>query len=600
MPDKKKETPKVKNTRKLLKNFLSILKPYKFRFIVVLIFALISTLFAIVGPDIMGQATSVLFEGLVARIQGTGGVDFDRIAKIILSLLTIYFASLVFSYMQGFIMAGISRNLTYQLRKEMHAKVGKLPLDYFDKNNTGDILSLVTNDIDTVDANLTSTLTQLITSVTTLVGIFYMMLRINWQMTLAALLIVPFSFIVVIFIFKKSQGYFREQQKYIGVLNGHIEEMYSSHVLVKAFNAEKQSIDQFKEANDVLYDSAWKSQFFSGLVQPFMTFIGNIGYVIVSILGGYFASQGIIQVGQIQAFIQYMRNFMNPISQLGNLSTTFQSSLAAAERVFDYLEYEEEIDDHKESLDLEKIQGHVEFEDVNFAYEEGKTIINNFSADVKSGQTIAIVGPTGAGKTTIVKLLMRFYDVSSGAIKIDGIDIKAMKRDDLRALIGMVLQDTWLYSGSIKENIRYGNLDASDEEVVASAEQAQADFFIRTLSEGYETELNEETSNISQGQKQLLTISRAILADPKILILDEATSSVDTRTEILIQKALDILMKGRTSFIIAHRLSTIRNADLILVMDQGDIVEKGKHEELLEEDGFYASLYNSQFSDMDE
>ena len=600
MPDKKHEAPKVKNTKKLMKNFLEILKPYKARFVLVLIFALVSTLFSIVGPDIMGQATTVLFEGLVAKVQGVGGVDFSRIRQIILSLLAIYFASLVFSYLQGFIMAGISRNLTYKLRKDMHEKVGKLPLDYFDKNNTGDILSLVTNDIDTVDANLTSTLTQLITSVTTLVGIFYMMLRINWQMTLAALLIVPFSFVLVVFIFKKSQGYFRDQQKYIGVLNGHIEEMYSSHVLVKAFNAEEQSIHKFKDANEILYESAWKSQFFSGLVQPFMTFIGNIGYVVVSILGGFFASRGIIQVGQIQAFIQYMRNFMNPISQLRNLSTTFQSSLAAAERVFDYLEYEEEVDDSAKVLDFESMSGNVSFENVNFAYEEGKTIINDFSADVKTGQTIAIVGPTGAGKTTIVKLLMRFYDVTSGEIKIDGINIKDMKRDDLRSLIGMVLQDTWLYSASIMENIRYGNLEASDEEVIHAAKEAQADFFIRTLAEGYETELNEETSNISQGQKQLLTIARAILADPKILILDEATSSVDTRTEILIQKALDILMEGRTSFIIAHRLSTIRNADLILVMDQGDIVEKGKHEELLEEGGFYATLYNSQFADMDE
>ena len=600
MPSKKNKKPKVKNTKKLMKNFLELLKPFKFKFIMVLIFAFLSTVFMIVGPDIMGQATTVLFEGLVAKVQGVGGVDFDRIAKIILSLLAIYFISLVFSYLQGFIMAGISRNLTYQLRRDMHDKVRKLPLEYFDKHNTGDILSLVTNDVDTVDANLTSTLTQLITSVTTLVGIFYMMLRINWQMTLAATLIVPFSFAIVIFIFKKSQGYFQDQQKYIGVLNGHIEEMYSNHVIVKAFNAEEQSVTQFQEANDVLYDSSWKSQFFSGLVQPMMTFIGNVGYVIVSILGGYFASQGIIQVGQIQAFIQYMRNFMNPISQLGNLSTTFQSSLAAAERVFDYLEQDEEEDDVQESLDLDSIHGNVQFEDVNFGYEEGKTIINDFSADVKEGQTIAIVGPTGAGKTTIVKLLMRFYDVNSGAIKIDGINIKDMKRDDLRSLIGMVLQDTWLYSGPIMENIRYGNLEATDEEVIDAAKQAQADFFIRTLPEGYETELNEETTNISQGQKQLLTIARAILADPKILILDEATSSVDTRTEILIQKALDILMKGRTSFIIAHRLSTIRNADLILVMDKGDIVEKGNHDELLAQNGFYANLYNSQFAEMDE
>lgn len=588
---------KVKNTKKLFKNFYELLKPYRFKFVIVLLFAFLSTIFAIVGPNIMGQATTVLFEGLVAKVQGVGGVDFDRIADIILFLLAIYFASLVFSYLQGFIMAGISRNLTYNLRQNMHAKLRKLPLNYFDKNNTGDILSLVTNDIDVVDSNLTSTLTQLVTSVTTLVGIFYMMVRINWQMTLAALLIVPLSFILVIFIFKKSQVYFQDQQKYTGVLNGHIEEMYSSHILVKAFNAEKQSVAQFKEANDILYHSAWKSQFFSGLVQPLMNVIGNIGYVVVSILGGYFASQGLIQVGQIQAFIQYMRNFMNPIAQLGNLSVTFQSSLAAAERVFDFLEHEEEEDQVKQVLDLESLEGHVEFKDVNFGYEEGKTIINNFSAKIKAGQTIAIVGPTGAGKTTIVKLLMRFYDLNSGSIEIDGIDIKSMKRSDLRGLIGMVLQDTWLYSGSILENIRYGKLDASDDQVIEAAKKAQADHFVRTLEDGYETALNEETSNISQGQKQLLTIARAILADPKILILDEATSSVDTRTEVLIQKALDTLMKNRTSFIIAHRLSTIRNADLILVMDDGDIVEKGKHEDLLKQEGFYATLYNSQFSD---
>lgn len=595
-----KETPKVKDTKKVFKGFAKLLKPYKFRFVIVLLFALVSTVFSIVGPKIMGEATTVLFEGLVARVQGLGGVDFDKIGQILLWLLTIYVVSLIFSYAQGFIMAGISRNITYELRKDMHAKVNNLPLEYFDKHNTGDILSLVTNDIDTVDANLTSTLTQLITSVTTIIGILYMMFSINWQMTLAALLILPISFMLVVFIFKKSQGFFKNQQKFIGELNGHVEEMYGSHVIVKAFNGEEQSVAGFNEANDKLYDSAWKSQFFSGLVHPIMNFIGNLGYVVVSILGGYFASKGIIKVGEIQSFIQYMRNFMNPIAQLGNLSTTFQSSLAAAERVFEYLEYDEEVDVKESIVDLDTIEGNVTFDDVSFAYEEDKMIINDFSADIKAGQTIAIVGPTGAGKTTIVKLLMRFYDVNKGSIKIDGIDIRDMPRADLREVIGMVLQDTWLYSGTILENIRYGDLNASDEEVIAAAEKAQADYFIRTLENGYDTDLNEETSNISQGQKQLLTIARAILADPKIMILDEATSSVDTRTEILIQKALEVLMEGRTSFIIAHRLSTIRNADLILVMDHGDIVEKGNHEELLAKDGFYASLYNSQFAGMDE
>ncbi len=599
MKDNKK-TPKVKDTKKVFKGFARLLKPYKFRFIIVLLFALVSTVFSIVGPKIMGEATTVLFEGLVARVQGLGGVDFEKIGQILLWLLLIYVVSLIFSYAQGFMMAGISRNITYELRKDMHAKVNNLPLEYFDKYNIGDILSLVTNDIDTVDANLTSTLTQLITSVTTIIGILYMMFSINWQMTLAALLILPISFMLVVLIFKKSQGFFKNQQKYIGELNGHVEEMYGSHVIVKAFNGEEQSVAGFNEANDKLYDSAWKSQFFSGLVHPIMNFIGNLGYVVVSILGGYFASKGIIKVGEIQSFIQYMRNFMNPIAQLGNLSTTFQSSLAAAERVFEYLEYDEEVDVKESIVDLDTIEGNVTFDDVSFAYEEDKMIINDFSADIKAGQTIAIVGPTGAGKTTIVKLLMRFYDVNKGSIKIDGIDIRDMPRADLREVIGMVLQDTWLYSGTILENIRYGDLNASDEEVIAAAEKAQADYFIRTLEDGYDTDLNEETSNISQGQKQLLTIARAILADPKIMILDEATSSVDTRTEILIQKALEVLMEGRTSFIIAHRLSTIRNADLILVMDHGDIVEKGNHEELLAKDGFYASLYNSQFAGMDE
>lgn len=594
---RKMKDGKVKNTKKTMKNMMGLLKPYRIRFIIVLIFALASTIFSVIGPKIMGNATSVLFEGLMARVQGTGGVDFDRIGQIIMILIGIYIISVLFSIVQGFIMAGVSRNLTYNLRKSIHAKVEKLPLKYFDKRSVGDVLSLMTNDIDVIDSNLTSTLTNFITSVTTIVGIIYMMFSINWQMTLAALVILPLSFLVIVFIFSQSQRFFQGQQENLGVINGHIEEMYSSHVVVKAFNGEEKSIATFNNANAALHNSAWKSTFLSGIVHPMMNFIGNFGYVVISILGGYFASKGVIQVGDIQSFIQYMRNFMNPIAQIGNLSSTFQQSLAAAERVFEYLEEPEEVEDSTLELDLSTVEGHVQFENVNFGYDESVTIINDFSADIKPGQKIAIVGPTGAGKTTIVKLLMRFYDVTSGTIRVGNHDIQDIKREDLRDLIGMVLQDTWLYSDTIRENIRYGKLEASDEEVHEAAMKAQVDYFVRTLSDGYDTVLNEETSNISQGQKQLLTIARAILADPKIMILDEATSSVDTRTEVLIQKALDILMEGRTSFIIAHRLSTIRNADLILVMDQGDIVESGNHDELLARDGFYATLYNSQFSE---
>ena len=594
---RKMKDGKFKNTKKTMKNMMGLLKPYRIRFIIVLIFALASTIFSVIGPKIMGNATSVLFEGLMARVQGTGGVDFDRIGQIIMILIGIYIISVLFSMVQGFIMAGVSRNLTYNLRKSIHAKVEKLPLKYFDKRSVGDVLSLMTNDIDVIDSNLTSTLTNFITSVTTIVGIIYMMFSINWQMTLAALVILPLSFLVIVFIFSQSQRFFQGQQENLGVINGHIEEMYSSHVVVKAFNGEEKSIATFNNANAALHNSAWKSTFLSGIVHPMMNFIGNFGYVVISILGGYFASKGVIQVGDIQSFIQYMRNFMNPIAQIGNLSSTFQQSLAAAERVFEYLEEPEEVEDSTLELDLSTVEGHVQFENVNFGYDESVTIINDFSADIKPGQKIAIVGPTGAGKTTIVKLLMRFYDVTSGTIRVGNHDIQDIKREDLRDLIGMVLQDTWLYSDTIRENIRYGKLEASDEEVHEAAMKAQVDYFVRTLSDGYDTVLNEETSNISQGQKQLLTIARAILADPKIMILDEATSSVDTRTEVLIQKALDILMEGRTSFIIAHRLSTIRNADLILVMDQGDIVESGNHDELLARDGFYATLYNSQFSE---
>lgn len=594
---KQNKVNKVKDSKKSIRNMLGLLKPYKIRFIFVMIVALGSTVFTVIGPKIMGQATTVLFDGLLLKIQGLGGVDFDRIAKILIFLLIIYLLSLIFAIIQGFVMAGISRNLTYSLRKRMHAKIDKLPLSYFDKRTTGDILSLVSNDIDVIDANLTQSLTQLLTSVATVVGILYMMFSINWIMTLAALVILPVSFLVMVFIFSKSQIHFKGQQDNLGVINGHIEEMYGAHTIVKAFNGEEQSIEKFNEANDDLYESAWKSTFFSGLAHPMIVFISNLGYVIISILGGYFASGGVISVGEIQSFIQYMRSFMNPIAQLGSLSSTFQQSLAAVERVFDYLEADEEDASFTVAVDEEAIQGSVTFDHVSFGYDPEKIIVNDFSTEVKPGQKIAIVGPTGAGKTTIVKLLMRFYDLNEGSISIDGINIADMSKEQLRNLIGMVLQDTWLYSGSILENIRYGKLDASDEAVFESAKAAQADHFIRTLSEGYDTILNEDSSNISQGQMQLLTIARAMLADPKILILDEATSSVDTRTEVLIQTALDKLMEGRTSFIIAHRLSTIRNADLILVMDKGDIVESGNHDELLAKEGFYAELYNSQFSE---
>lgn len=594
---KQNNVNKVKDSKKSIRNMLGLLKPYKIRFIFVMIVALGSTVFTVIGPKIMGQATTVLFDGLLLKIQGLGGVDFDRIAKILIFLLIIYLLSLIFAIIQGFVMAGISRNLTYSLRKRMHAKIDKLPLSYFDKRTTGDILSLVSNDIDVIDANLTQSLTQLLTSVATVVGILYMMFSINWIMTLAALVILPVSFLVMVFIFSKSQIHFKGQQDNLGVINGHIEEMYGAHTIVKAFNGEEQSIEKFNEANDDLYESAWKSTFFSGLAHPMIVFISNLGYVIISILGGYFASGGVISVGEIQSFIQYMRSFMNPIAQLGSLSSTFQQSLAAVERVFDYLEADEEDASFTVAVDEEAIQGSVTFDHVSFGYDPEKIIVNDFSTEVKPGQKIAIVGPTGAGKTTIVKLLMRFYDLNEGSISIDGINIADMSKEQLRNLIGMVLQDTWLYSGSILDNIRYGKLDASDEAVFESAKAAQADHFIRTLSEGYDTILNEHSSNISQGQMQLLTIARAMLADPKILILDEATSSVDTRTEVLIQTALDKLMEGRTSFIIAHRLSTIRNADLILVMDKGDIVESGNHDELLAKEGFYAELYNSQFSE---
>lgn len=591
---------KVKDSKKTMKGILGLLAPYKFRIIFVIMMALIATILSILGPKILGDATTVLFEGLVAKIQGSGSVDFAKIGRILLTLIGIYVLSFAFSAVQSFVMARVSRNITYGLREKMQAKIENLPIAYFDKHSTGDSLSLVTNDVDVIDTNLTNSITQVITSVTTILGTLYMMISINWQMTLVALLVLPLSVVLMMFVFKRSQKYFVAQQSNLGKINSHIEEMYSTQNLVKAFNGEKQALDTFDDINEDLYDTSWKSNFFSGLVQPIMNFVGNAGYVLISILGGWYATRGIISVGNIQSFIQYMRTFINPISQIASISTQFQQTLAASERVFEYLEQEEETKDSPVDYDLNKIEGSVTFENVNFGYVENTTIINDFSLHVRPGQKVAIVGPTGAGKTTIVKLLMRFYDVTGGSIYIDGIDLRDYKRDDLRSLIGMVLQDTWLYSDTIMENIRYGNLEASDEAVIEASKKAQSDHFVRTLSKGYQTVLDEETSNVSQGQKQLLTIARAIIADPKILILDEATSSVDTRTEVLIQKALDTLMMGRTSFIIAHRLSTIRNADMILVMEKGDIVEVGDHETLLERGGAYANLYNSQFSEEEE
>lgn len=588
---------KAANPKETIKKLLARLRPYAFALVFVILFAIASTIFAIVGPKIMGQITTLLFEGVIAKIRNLGDVDFDAIARITVSLLGIYTASLLFSSIQGILMAQVSRNFTYNLRKDMHAKINKLPLSYFDTKTTGEVLSYVTNDIDTIEMNLSNGITNAITSIASIIGILVMMFSINWQMTLIALFVIPLSFLLVSFIFKRSQQFFRSQQEYIGNINGHVEEMYSAHVVVKAFNGEELAIEKFDKLNTDLYNVAWKSSFFSGLIQPVMNFIGNFGYVLVSIAGGYFASQGVIQVGDIQAFIQYMRSFTQPVISLGEVASTFQSALAASERVFAYLEEDEEKEQVTETIDYEKVEGAVRFDHVSFGYTPEKMIIHDFSASIKAGQKVAIVGPTGAGKTTIVKLLMRFYDVQKGAIYIDEHNIQNLSRLTVRSLVGMVLQDTWLYSAPIKDNIRYGNLTATDDEVIVAAKQAQVDHFVRTLEEGYNTILNEETSNISQGQKQLLTIARAILADPKILILDEATSSVDTRTEILIQKALDNLMRGRTSFIIAHRLSTIRNADLILVMNEGDIVESGNHEALLAQNGFYAKLYNSQFTE---
>ena len=586
---------KAKDFRGTMKKLMTYIGKYKFAVATVIVFAIGSTIFSIIGPKILSKATTELFNGLVAKIKGTGGIDFDKIGKILLILLTMYLVSAVFSFIQGWIMTGISNDVTYNLRKDISKKINKLPLNYFESRTNGEILSRVTNDVDTLQMSLNQSLTQLITSVTTLIGVFIMMLSINVWMTLAALLILPVSMFIIQTVMKHSQKYFQAQQDYLGRVNGQIEENFGGHDVVRVFNKEQDVLTEFERDNGKLYESAWKSQFLSGMMMPIMQFVGNLGYVGVSILGGYLAIKQTIEVGDIQSFIQYVRSFTQPIQQVAQVANMLQSTAAASERVFEFLDEKEEDQFAENPVSVEGLQGNVEFEHVHFGYNPEHIIINDFSAKVKEGQKIAIVGPTGAGKTTMIKLLMRFYDVNSGAIKIDGHNIKDFNRSELRQMFGMVLQDTWLFSGSIEDNIRYGRLDATHEEVVEAAKAARAHRFIKTLPGGYQMELNEEASNVSQGQKQLLTIARAMLADPKILILDEATSSVDTRTEIQIQKAMDQLMKGRTSFVIAHRLSTIRDADVILVMKDGDIVEQGNHEELLAQNGFYAELYNSQF-----
>lgn len=604
---------KPKNFKNSFGKLIRYMGKYKILFILVFIFAICSTIFTIVGPKILGMATTKLFEGIVSNVSGTGsGIDFGYISVIMIILISLYGVSLLFGYLQGHLMSTISMKVTYKLRKDISNKMYRLPFKYYDGTSNGEILSYITNDIDTISQSLNQSVTQMITSITTIIGILIMMLTISWEMTLVALAIIPISMGIMVLIMKKSQKHFTAQQTYLGHVNGHVEEMYASHIVIKAFNKEEESAKTFDKYNKILYTSAWKSQFMSGLMMPIILFIGNLGYVGICILGGYLSVTTGLPVGNIQAFVQYVRQFTQPISQVANISNILQQTAAAAERVFDFLEQEEEIPESKNPITIQhdenkiltdsciKPKGQVTFNHVHFGYTEERIIINDFSVVVQPGQKIAIVGPTGAGKTTIVKLLMRFYDVNDGAILIDGHDIRNYTRKDLRSLFGMVVQDTWLYNASIEDNIRYSKLNASTEEVIAAAKAAQVDHFVRTCPDGYKTILNEEASNVSQGQKQLLTIARAILANPEILILDEATSSVDTRTEILIQKAMDHLMQGRTSFVIAHRLSTIKNADTILVMKDGDIVEQGNHEELLDKGGFYAGLYNSQFDEGEE
>ena len=588
-------TEKAKDFKGTMKKLMGYLAQYKIGLLLVVIFAIGSTVFNIAGPKILGKATTELFHGLISKVSGGSGIDFDKIAKILIGLMCLYVCSALFSFIQGYIMTGVSQKLTYRMRKEISEKIDRLPMGYFDKMTHGEILSRITNDVDTLSQSLNQSATQVITSVATIIGVLVMMLSISPLMTVIAILILPLSMGLIGMIVKRSQRYFKEQQEYLGYVNGQVEEVYGGHNIVKAFNKEDDVIDEFDRDNDRLYRSAWKSQFLSGMMMPIMQFVGNLGYVAVVILGGYLAIKKTIEVGDIQSFIQYVRNFTQPIQQVAQVANMLQSTAAASERVFEFLGEPEEEAAPENPVVLKNPEGAVEFEHVHFGYNPEHTIIHDFSVKVEPGQKIAIVGPTGAGKTTMVKLLMRFYDVSGGSIKVDGHDIREFDRGELRRMFGMVLQDTWLFKGSVEDNIRYGKLDATHEDVVKAADAAYAHRFIQTLPGGYGMELNEEASNVSQGQKQLLTIARAILADPKILILDEATSSVDTRTEVRIQKAMDNLMKGRTSFIIAHRLSTIRDADLILVMKEGDIVEMGRHEELLAKNGFYADLYNSQF-----
>lgn len=586
---------KAKDFKGTLKKLVHIVSKYKIGLIIVFVFAIASTIFSIAGPKILGNATQELFTGLVSKINGTGGINFDAIAKILIFLLVLYVISAIFSYIQSWIMSGISQKTTYQLRKEISEKIKRLPMNYFDTKSTGETLSVITNDVDTLQQSLNQSATQLITSIVTVIGIFFMMCTINVTLAIITALVLPVASIFVMLVVKRSQKYFQKQQEYLGHVDGEVEEMLSGHTVVKAFNAEEKMLKEFEKENTHLYEAGWKSQFLSGLMMPIMNFVGNLNYAVVAIMGAYFCAQGKITVGNIQSFIQYSKSFTQPIGQLAQVSNQIQAMLASAERVFAFLEETEEEDNGTDPVPVEQINGNVEFKNVKFGYNENQIIINDFSAKVSAGQKIAIVGPTGAGKTTIIKLLMRFYSVNEGSILVDGFNINDFKRSDLRHLFGMVLQDTWLFNGTIMENLRYGKLSATDDEVIAASKSAHVHHFIQTLPDGYNMVLNEETNNVSGGQKQLLTIARAILADPKVMILDEATSNVDTRTEILIQKAMDELMKGRTSFIIAHRLSTIKNADLILVMKDGDIVEVGNHDELIESNGFYADLYNSQF-----
>ena len=595
MREKRVVTEKAKDFKGTLKKFIKSLGNYKIPMIIIFIFAILSTVFSIIGPKILGNATTEIFNGLIAKITGTGGIDFGKIAGILITLLVLYLLSLLFSFIQGIIMTNISQRYAYKLRKQVSIKMHKVPISYYDKKTHGEVLSLLTNDIDLLGQNLNQSATQFITSIVTLLGILVIMLSINVTITILVVIVLPIAAFITSKIVKRSQKYFIRQQNYLAKVNGDVEEAYGGHQVIKAFNAEDKMLNMFQEDSKKLADSAWKSQFLSGLMHPLMVFLGNINYVVVAIVGGYFAINGVITVGNIQSFISYSKNFTNPISQLAQISTMLQQAMAAAERVFEFLDEEEETDAKESLITYDKVKGAVSFEHVSFGYDKDKIIIHDFNCQVKPGQKIAIVGPTGAGKTTIVKLLMRFYHLNSGKIKVDGVDLENIKKEDINKIFGMVLQDAWLYSGKIIDNIRYGKLDATDEEVKEACSLARVDHFITTLPDGYNMEINEESSNISLGQKQLLTIARVILANPKILILDEATSSVDTRTEVLIQEAMDHLMQGRTSFIIAHRLSTIKNADLILVLNDGDVVEQGTHEELLKKDGFYAKLYNSQF-----